>query len=56
MGSTITNFLSKTFIVESYRMDGSAKRVEFDMGHLKKETNIKCPPGKHGLLRLYSHL
>ena len=30
MGATITNFLSKFFIVESYRMDGSAGKVEFE--------------------------
>ena len=50
MGGTITNFLSKFFIVESYRMDGTAKKVEFNEGRLVKESNIKCPKGKHGLV------
>ena len=50
MGSTITNFLSEFFIAESYRMDGTAARVEFEDGVLKKKTKIKCPKGKHGLI------
>ena len=49
-GVKITNFLSKFFNVNSYRMDGKAKRVEFVEGVLVKEKNIKCPKGKHGLL------
>ena len=50
MGGTITNFLSKFFIVESYRMDGTAGKVEFSEGRLSKPlTKIKCPKGKHGL-------
>lgn len=52
MGATITNYLSKFFIVESYRMDGSAARVEFIEGKLspKGTEKIKCPKGKHGLI------
>ena len=50
MGGTITNFLSKFFIVESYRMDGTAKRAEFKEGVLVKEKDIKCPKGRHGLM------
>ena len=53
-GSTCVNFLSKFFNVNSYRMDGTAKRVEFIEGHLVKEKNIKCPKGKHGLLTEFS--
>ena len=50
MGATITNYLSEFFIAESYRMDGTAARVEFKEGVLKKESKIKCPKGKHGLI------
>ena len=51
VGSTITNFLSKFFVVESFRMDGSAGKVEFYEGHINNKgvQPIKCPPGKHGL-------
>lgn len=54
MGATITNFLSKFFIVESYRMDGTAGRVEFEEGVLVKEKKIKCPKGKHGLITTFA--
>lgn len=50
MGGTITNFLSEYFIVESYRMDGTACKVEFKEGILKSEKKIKCPKDKHGLM------
>lgn len=49
MGGTITNFLSKFFIAESYRMDGTAKMAEWHEGKLVSEKNIKCPKGKHGM-------
>lgn len=49
MGGTITNFLSEFFIVESYRMDGTAAMAEFKEGVLSKQKTIKCPKGKHGL-------
>ena len=56
MGATITNFLSKFFIVESYRMDGSAAKVEFEEGRLKKgfPKKIKAPAGKHGLITTFA--
>ena len=53
MGATITNFLSKLFIVESYRMDGTASRVEFNEGELVSQTDIPCPKGKHGLMTTF---
>ena len=51
MGGTITNYLSRFFIAESYRMDGTAARVEFIEGRLSKKgtEKLKCPKGKHGL-------
>lgn len=56
MGATITNFLSKFFIVESYRMDGTAAKVEFSEGRLtsKGTQKIKCPNGKHGLITSFA--
>lgn len=56
MGATITNFLSRFFIVESYRMDGTAARVEFHEGRLspKGTETIKCPAGKHGLITSFA--
>ena len=55
MGATITNFLSSFFIVESYRMDGKAAKVEFKEGYLSKKglQKIKCPKGKHGLITTF---
>ena len=52
MGATITNFLSKVFVVESYRMDGTAGKVEFYDGVMSPKglQKIKCPKGKHGLV------
>ena len=55
MGATITNFLSKTFTVESYLIDGTAGKVEFKEGvitskGLQKLSNKKC---KHGLKTIF---
>lgn len=51
MGATITNFLSKFFVVESFREDGTAGKVVFNNGKIDKNhlQPIQCPPGKHGL-------
>ena len=56
MGATITNFLSKFFVVESYRMDGTAAKVEFEEGKInsKHTQKIKCPAGKHGLITSFA--
>ena len=56
MGATITNFLSKFFIVESFRMDGTAAKVEFTEGRLspKGTQKIRCPSGKHGLITSFA--
>ena len=57
MGSTITNFLSKFFNVESYRMDGTAARVEFVEGVVSKHlTPIKINKNskKHGLITTFA--
>ena len=54
MGATITNFLSELFIVESYRMDGTAGRVEFHEGRLSSEGFQKINnPGIHGLITIF---
>ena len=55
MGATITNFLSRFFIVESYRIDGTAAKVEFEEGRINSKglQSIKCPPGKHGLVTTF---
>ena len=55
MGATITNFLSKFFIVESYRMDGTAAKVEFEEGYINAKglQKIKCPKDKHGLITTF---
>ena len=52
VGATITNFLSRFFVVESYRMDGTAGKVEFEEGYITKKgfQKIKCPKDKHGLV------
>ena len=57
MGSTITNFLSRFFYVESYRMDGTAARVEFTEGVISKhltpiKTNKNSKP--HGLITTFA--
>ena len=56
MGATITNYLSRFFIVESYRMDGTAARVEFKDGRIsdKRTEYISCPKGKHGLITTFA--
>lgn len=55
MGATITNFLSKFFYVESYRLDGTAGKVEFSEGVVSKPTrNIKPIPNKHGLITTFA--
>lgn len=56
MGATITNFLSKFFIVESFRMDCTAAKVEFTEGRLspKGTQKIRCPRGKHGLITSFA--
>ena len=52
VGATITNFLSRFFVAESYRMDGTAAKVEYKEGYMTPEgvQKIKCPKGKHGLI------
>ena len=52
MGATITNFLSRFFVVESYRMDGTAAKAEFEEGKINSKglQMIKCPKDKHGLV------
>lgn len=64
MGSTITNYLSKFFIAESYRDNGElgkndkdngqAARVEFSEGVLTKHESIKCPKGRHGVKVMFA--
>jgi len=56
MGATITNYLSRFFVVESYRMDGTAARAEFEEGKINKKglQKIKCPTGKHGLITSFA--
>lgn len=56
MGATITNFLSKIFIVESYRPDGTAGKVEFEEGKLTSKGFQKIKPLKgkeHGLITTF---
>lgn len=43
VGSKIVNALSETFIVESYRYDGTAVRVEFEGGYAKTKQPKKIP-------------
>ena len=57
MGSTITNFLSRFFYVESYRMDGTAGRIKITEGVLSKhltpiKTNKNSKP--HGLITTFA--
>lgn len=56
MGATITNYLSRFFVVESYRMDNTAGKVEFEEGRINKKglQKIKCPAGKHGLITSFA--
>ena len=55
MGATITNYLSKFFIVESYRPDGTAGKVEFEEGRINSKglQNIKPKKDKHGLITTF---
>ena len=43
VGSKIVNALSEIFIVESYRYDGTAVRVEFEKGYPKTKEPVKIP-------------
>lgn len=60
MGATITNYLSKFFIVESYRPDGTAAKVEFAEGRINnkglQKINLKNSNkhGKHGLITTFA--
>lgn len=57
MGATITNYLSKFFVVESYRPDGQAAKVEFEEGRLNSKGLQKIKPKKgkqHGLITTFA--
>lgn len=54
MGATITNFLSRTFVVESRRLDGSAAVVEFKEGKCVKNQPLKPLKNVHGLKTLFA--
>lgn len=56
MGATITNYLSKFFIVESYRPDGQAGKVEFEEGRINSKglQKIKPKKNKHGLITTFA--
>ena len=56
MGATITNYLSKFFVVESYRPNGEAGKVEFNEGVLSSKglQKIKPKKGKHGLITSFA--
>lgn len=56
MGATITNYLSKFFVVESYRPNGEAAKVEFEEGKLNSKglQNIKSKKDKHGLITTFA--
>ena len=56
MGATITNYLSKFFIVESYRNDGTAAKVEFEEGKINSKglQKIKTKNNKHGLITTFA--
>ena len=56
MGATITNYLSKFFIVESYRPDGTAGKVEFEEGRINSKGLQMIKPRKdkaHGLITTF---
>ena len=55
-GSSITNFLSRFYTVESRRMDGSTGKVEFIEGVLSPKglQKLKPIPGKHGLMTIFA--
>ena len=54
MGATITNFLSRIFVVESRRLDGSALKVEFHEGKIAKRETLKPIPNVHGLKTFFA--
>lgn len=56
MGATITNYLSKFFVVESYRPNGEAAKVEFEEGRLNSKGLQKIKPrkAKHGLITTFA--
>jgi len=56
MGATITNYLSKFFIVESYREDGSAAKVVFNEGVIDNKglQNIGKHAKSHGLITTFA--
>ena len=56
MGATITNYLSKFFVVESYRPDGTAGKVEFEEGRINSKglQKLKPRPNKHGLITSFA--
>ena len=54
MGGTIVNYLSKFFVLESFRADGSAAMARYEEGILKENKKIKCPKGKTGLRTSFS--
>lgn len=56
MGATITNYLSKFFVVESYRPNGEAAKVEFEEGKINSKglQIIKPKNGKHGLITTFA--
>ena len=57
MGATITNYLSKFFVVESYRPDGQAAKVEFEEGRLNSKGLQPLKPRKgknHGLITTFA--
>ena len=56
MGATITNYLSKFFVVESYRLDGKAAKVEFEEGRINSKglQIIKPRKAKHGLITTFA--
>lgn len=56
MGATITNYLSKFFVVESYRPNGEAAKVEFEEGRLNNKglQTIKSRKSKHGLITTFA--
>ena len=54
MGGTIVNYLSKFFVLESFRADGTAAMARYEEGRLVEHKKIKCPKGKTGLRTSFS--
>lgn len=56
MGAKVTNFFSRFFTIESYRLDGSAGKAEFIEGRISKKGLQKLKPikGKHGLITSFA--